>query len=187
MTNMKMSIIRGRKFTFLRLLAAFLTTCRFGCCNNLLALVFCKRCRIGALWNLIVSACMLDVRTVGSVDDLDVAASILGDYSSCLLVEAVLDELDAGCKVYLQRIGSSRKRNVLVTVLDVWTETALGAYDVDSVMLSDIAGKLEKLERLFKGDAFDKLAWGEARILLVVSVSLLNIWKIGRASCRERV
>ena len=76
---MKMSKNRVGNLKSIKLFASFLTSRRLGARYDLLAFIFCKRCRVCSLRQFVVAAGVLDIRTVSSVNDLDVAVFVLGD------------------------------------------------------------------------------------------------------------
>ena len=108
---------------------------------------------------------MLDIWSVAAVNDLDVAVLILGQYSACFLVEAVLYKFYACGKIHLHRVSAAWQRYIPVTILDIWSESSLRADYVDSLMLTHVTWKLEKFTSLLKSDAFNPLSGSKAAIL----------------------
>ena len=97
---------------------------------------------------------MFYIWAVGSIDDQNVTILIFCNRASFCAVEAAFDYIDAGCKVYFQRVCSFWKRDVLIAEFQIWAKSTFGADNVNSIQLSYGTRKFEKFESLLERDAF---------------------------------
>ena len=140
-----------------------------------MAISLCERFDIRSSRNPVVFTSGFQIRTVTSVDNLDIPPFAEDRIGRCRFGSAFTDEGHAFFQGDLERIGPTGDFNVAVAVFEIRAEPAFGCNDRNPFVLADGTGQFEQFQGLFQRDGFDELAFPQGSELAVFSLSLLDI------------
>ena len=116
---------------------------------------------------LVIRSGMLDVGAVSAVDYRDIGClEFLDDFIAGRFSRILDNELYAFFQCNADRVDAFRKRNVLVTVFEIWPEFSFCGGYADTFIFADNSRKFEKCQCLFKRYAFYELSFPKARTYL---------------------